>query len=55
MEVKIIKVKNFIERLREFDPEANIYFTIDPNSKEGYATMEIVEHGPFQLEGIIKK
>jgi hypothetical protein len=31
-----MKVKKLIERLEEFDPEANIYFTLDLNSKETY-------------------
>lgn len=48
-------VKNLIERLQEFDPEANIYFTLDLDSKEGFPMMQILENAKYQLIGLIKK
>ena len=50
-----MKVKNLIERLQEFNPEANIYFTLDPNSKEGYTIVEILSLAELQLMGILHK
>jgi hypothetical protein len=50
-----MKVKNLIERLQKFDLEANIYFTLDLDSKEGYPVMQILENGKYQLIGLIKK
>lgn len=50
-----MKVKNLIERLQEFDPEANIYFTLDLDSKEGFPIVEILGLAKYQLVGIISK
>ena len=48
-----MKVKNLIERLQKFDLEANIYFKLDLDSKEGFSTMQINEEAKYQLVGII--
>ncbi|MHA2336145.1 MAG: hypothetical protein ACXACX_02530 [Candidatus Hodarchaeales archaeon] len=50
-----MKVKNLIGKLQEFNPEANIYFTLDLNSEEGYPKVEIIEIANLQLVGLIKK
>jgi len=50
-----MKVKNLIERLQEFNPEANIYFTLDLNSKEGYPKVEILKLVELQLVGFLHK
>ena len=50
-----MKVKNLIKRLQEFDPEANIYFTLDLDSKEGFPIVEILGLAKYQLVGLIKK
>lgn len=50
-----MKVKYLIERLQKFDPEANIFFTLDLSSGEGYPKVEIREITKFQLVGILHK
>jgi hypothetical protein len=50
-----MKVKNLIERLQEFDPEANIYFTMDLDSKEGFPKVEVIEIAKYQLVGLLGK
>ena len=50
-----MKVKNLIKRLQEFDLEANIYFTLDLDSKEGFPIVEILGLAKYQLVGLIKK
>lgn len=50
-----MKVKKLIERLEEFDPEANIYFTLDLNSKEGYPKIEVLGLTKYQIVGLIKE
>ena len=48
-------VKNLIERLQEFDLEADIHFKLNLDSKEGFPMMQILEEGKYQLVGLIKK
>ena len=50
-----MKVKNLIKRLEEFDPDANIYFTLDLDSKEGFPIVEILGLSKYQLVGLISK
>ena len=50
-----MKVKNLIERLQEFDPEANIYFTMDLDSKEGFPKIEVIKITKYQLVGLLGK
>ncbi|MFX1446208.1 MAG: hypothetical protein ACFFHV_22650 [Promethearchaeota archaeon] len=50
-----MKVKILIERLQEFNPDANIYFTLDLNSKEGFPKVEILKIIDLQLVGLLKK
>jgi len=50
-----MKVKYLIKRLEEFDPEANIYFTLDIDSKEGFPKVEILKLTKFQLVGVLHK
>ena len=48
-------VKNLIERLQQFNPEANIYFTLNLDSKEGYPIVEILKIVDLQLVGVLHK
>lgn len=48
-------MKNLIKRLQEFNPEANIYFTLDLDSKEGYPKVEILPIVELQLVGVLHK
>lgn len=48
-------VKNLIKRLNEFNPDANIYFTLDLDSKDGYPKIEILEIAETQLVGVLHK
>jgi len=50
-----MKVKYLIERLQKFDLEANIYFTLDLSSEEGFPKVEILEITKFQLVGVLHK
>ena len=50
-----MKVKYLIERLQKFNPEANIYFTLDLDSKEGYPKVEILQIVELQLVGVLHK
>ncbi len=50
-----MKVKNLVERLQEFNPEANIYFTLNLDSKEGYPKVEILGLTELQLVGVLHK
>ena len=50
-----MKVKNLIERLQEFDPEANIYFTMDLDSEEGFPKVEVIKITKYQLVGLLGK
>ncbi len=50
-----MKVKNLIENLQHFNPEANIYFTLDLDSKEGYPTVELLKIVDLQLVGVLHK
>ena len=50
-----MKIKNLITKLQEYDPEANIYFTLDPESKEGYYIGEWIELVPTLIMGILKQ
>ena len=50
-----MKVKYLIERLQKFDPEANIYFTLNISSGEGFPKIEILEISKFQLVGVLHK
>lgn len=50
-----IKVKDIIEKLQEFKPEANIFFTLDLNSKEGYPEVEILKIVELQLVAVLHK
>jgi len=49
-----MKIKNLIKKLQEYDPEANIYFTLDPKSKEGYYVGEWITLAPSVIMGILK-
>lgn len=49
-----MKVKNLLKRLKDFDPEANIYFTLDLNSEVGYPILEVIKLTQYQLVGLIK-
>ena len=44
-----------MNRLKEYDPEANIYFTLDPDSKEGYIISEINTLSPSLLMCVLSK
>jgi len=48
-------LKNLIERLQQFNPRANIYFTLDLSSGEGFPKVEILEISKFQLVGVLHK
>jgi len=50
-----MKVKYLIKRLQKFDPEANIYFTLDISSGEGFPKVEILKITEFQLVGVLHK
>ena len=50
-----MKVKKLIERLEEFNPEANIYFTLDLDSEEGYPKVEVLPIVELQLVGVLHK
>jgi len=50
-----MKVKYLIERLQKFNPEANIFFTLDTSLEEGYPKVEIREIDKEILVGILHK
>ncbi|KKM63005.1 hypothetical protein LCGC14_1515930 [marine sediment metagenome] len=50
-----MKVKYLIKRLQQFNPRANIYFTLDLSSGEGFPKVEILEISKFQLVGVLHK
>lgn len=50
-----MKVKYLIERLQKFNPEANIFFTLDTNLGEGYSKVEIREIDKEILMGVLHK
>lgn len=49
-----MKVKELVKTLIKFDPEAQIYYRIDPTIKTQYPFVEFVEEGPTVIVGIIK-
>ena len=51
---ELMKVKELVKILIKFDPEANIYYRIDPTIHTQYPIVEFVEEGPTMIAGIIK-
>ncbi len=49
-----MKVKELVKILIKFDPEAHIYYRIDPTINTQYPFVEYVEEGPTIIAGIIK-
>jgi len=51
-----MKVKKVIEMLEKQDPEASIFFALDPDLKEGgYRIVEVVSLGKTQVMALLKK
>ena len=51
---ELMKLKELVKTLIKFDPEAQIYYRIDPTIKTQYIIVEFVEEGPTVIAGIIK-
>ena len=51
---ELMKVKELVKILIKFDPEAHIYYRIDPTINTQYPFVEYVEEGPTIIAGIIK-
>ena len=50
-----MKVKKIKEMLKQFNEEANIFFTMDPDAKEGFIIKQMVALGPSIVMVILKK
>lgn len=48
-------IKNLIQGLKKFNEDANLYFTLDPNSNEGYPKIELIELTKYLVMGILSK
>jgi len=48
-------IKNLIQRLKKFNEDANLYFTLDPNSNEGYPNIKLIKLTKDLVMGILSK